>query len=413
MTFSLKKTLVAAATLSSLAMANPSFADNHSDHDNTNYKNWVGVFGQYYNPDGDKPNEVGGGFLKDGTAVGGEFGIRFTPRWAMRIEAAQTDVDANNNAFGVGSVDGKKIAADALYFQDDLQTYLFTGIQHADDDFDDYLAVAGGIGKHWSLSENTRLITEAAAYHTFSDHYNDFSLKLGVAYVFGEIAPSYAPAMREKDTDRDGIIDSLDNCPNTLAGTSVNTSGCSLDADRDGVADSIDQCLNSTYGEKVAANGCAVKDTDNDGIADSMDLCLSTPRGDKVNSSGCSVMVEEEIEVKLSALFANNSSVIQNPADVKFAEFADFLKRYPRATGIVEGHTSIVGSAAYNQMLSQKRADAVKALLVSRYGAPADRITTMGYGESQPLNPANTAAAHRENRRIIGIVKAMVESKAK
>ena len=156
-----------------------------------------------------------------------------------------------------------------------------------------------------------------------------------------------------------------------------------------------------------------MKDADNDGIADSMDLCLSTPKGDKVNSSGCSVMVEEEIEVKLSALFANNSSVIQNPADVKFAEFADFLKRYPKATGVVEGHTSIVGSAAYNQMLSQKRADAFKTLLVSRYGAPADRIKTMSYGESQPLNPANTAAAHRENRRIIGVVKAMVESKAK
>jgi OOP family OmpA-OmpF porin len=382
MTFSFKKTLVAAATLSALAIASPSFADNHSDHDNTNYKKWVGVFGQYYHPDGDKPNEIGGGFLQDGAAVGGEFGIRFTPRWAMRIEAAKTNVDVENNAFGVGSVDGQKIAADALYFQDDLQTYLFTGLQHADDDFDDYLAVAAGIGKHWSLSENTRLITEATAYHAFSDSYNDFSVKLGVAYVFGEIAPSYAPAKRASDTDRDGVVDSLDNCPNTLAGTSVDTRGCSLDADRDGVADS-------------------------------MDLCLSTPKGDKVNTSGCSVMVAEEIEVKLSALFANNSSVIQNPADVKFAEFADFLKRYPKATGVVEGHTSIVGTAAYNQLLSQKRAEAVKTLLISRYGAPADRITALGFGESQPVNLANTPAAHRENRRIIGVVKVMVESKTK
>ena len=413
MTFSFKKTLVAAATLSALAIASPSFADNHSDHDNTNYKKWVGVFGQYYHPDGDKPNEIGGGFLQDGAAVGGEFGIRFTPRWAMRIEAAKTNVDVENNAFGVGSVDGQKIAADALYFQDDLQTYLFTGLQHADDDFDDYLAVAAGIGKHWSLSENTRLITEATAYHAFSDSYNDFSFKLGVAYVFGEIAPSYATAKRESDTDRDGVVDSLDNCPNTLAGTSVDARGCSLDADRDGVADSIDQCLNSAYGEKVAANGCAVKDADNDGVADSMDLCLSTPKGDKVNTSGCSVMVAEEIEVKLSALFANNSSVIQNPADVKFAEFADFLKRYPKATAVVEGHTSIVGTAAYNQMLSQKRAEAVKALLISRYGAPADRITALGFGESQPVNLGNTAAAHRENRRIIGVVKVMLESKTK
>ena len=382
MTFSFKKTLVAAATLSALAIASPSFADNHSDHDNTNYKKWVGVFGQYYHPDGDKPNEIGGGFLQDGAALGGEFGIRFTPRWAMRIEAAKTNVDVDNNAFGVGSVDGQKIAADALYFQDDLQTYLFTGLQHADDDFDDYLAVAAGIGKHWSLSENTRLITEATAYHAFSDSYNDFSVKLGVAYVFGEIAPSYAPAKRASDADRDGVVDSLDNCPNTLAGTSVDTRGCSLDADRDGVADSTDQCL-------------------------------STPKGDKVNTSGCSVMVAEEIEVRLSALFANNSSVIQNPADVKFAEFADFLKRYPKATGVVEGHTSIVGTAAYNQLLSQKRAEAVKALLISRYGAPADRITALGFGESQPVNLANTPAAHRENRRIIGVVKVMVESKTK
>ena len=382
MNFSFKKTLVAAATLFTLAIASPSFADNHSDHDNTNYKKWVGVFGQYYHPDGDKPNEIGGGFLQDGAAVGGEFGIRFTPRWAMRIEAAKTNVDVENNAFGVGSVDGQKIAADALYFQDDLQTYLFTGLQHADDDFDDYLAVAAGIGKHWSLSENTRLITEATAYHAFSDSYNDFSLKLGVAYVFGEIAPSYAPAKRDSDADRDGVVDSLDNCPNTLAGTLVDARGCSLDADRDGVVDS-------------------------------MDLCLTTPKGDKVNTSGCSVTVVKEIEVKLSALFANNSSVIQNPADLKFAEFADFLKRYPKATGVVEGHTSIVGTVAYNQLLSQKRAEAVKALLISRYGAPADRITALGFGESQPVNLGNTAAAHRENRRIIGVVKVMVESKTK
>ncbi len=51
------------------------------------------------------------------------------------------------------------------------------------------------------------------------------------------------------------------------------------------------------------------------------------------------------------------------------------------------------------------------ALLVSRYGAPAERITAIGYGESRPVNSANNATAHRENRRIVGIVKATVESK--
>ena len=409
-----KRSLIASATLAALTFSGASFAHNHGSHDadSTNYKNWIGGFGEYYHPDGDKPDEIGGGFLEDGAAFGTEYGIRFTPRWAMRLSAAYNSVDAGPNQYIRGSVDGTNFGADALYFQDDLQTYLFTGLHHVNDDFDDYLSAAFGVGKHWNLNENWRVITEATGYHTFSDHYNDYSLKLGLAYVWGEVTESYTPAAAQmKDSDRDGVSDAMDNCANTSRGDSVDSRGCSLDSDRDGVANSVDECPSTPRGSAVSANGCSVKDSDNDGVMDSKDLCLSTPAGDTVNTTGCSVMVEEEIEVQLMALFANNSSVIQNPEDVKFAEFASFLTRYDDAEGTVEGHTSTVGSDAYNQMLSQKRADAVKALLVSRYGAPADRITAIGYGETRPVNPANNAAAHRENRRIVGIVKAMVESK--
>ncbi len=202
--------------------------------------------------------------------------------------------------------------------------------------------------------------------------------------MWGEVTESYAPTrptpVQMTDSDRDGVNDAVDNCPNTSRGDSVDSRGCSVDSDRDGILNDVD-------------------------------LCPSTPRGDTVDNTGCSVMIQKEIELQLMALFANNSSVIQNPEDVKFAEFADFLTRYNNAEGIIEGHTSIVGSDTYNQILSQKRADAVKALLVSRYGAPAERITAIGYGESRPVNSANNAAAHRENRRIVGIVKATVENK--
>lgn len=386
MTIRFKQSLITTAAFTALTVSSASFAHNHGSHDadSTNYKKWIGGFGEYYHPDGDKPDEIGGGFLEDGAAIGGEFGIRFTPRWALRLSAAKNSVDAAQNQNMRGSVDGTNFGVDALYFQDDLQTYLFTGLHHVNDDFDDYLSAAFGVGKHWNLNENWRVITEATGYHTFSDHYNDYSLKLGLAYVWGEVTESYAPSratpVQMTDSDRDGISDAIDNCPNTSRGDSVDSRGCSVDSDRDGIVNSVD-------------------------------LCPSTPQGDTVDNTGCSVMLQKEIELQLMALFANNSSVIQNPEDVKFAEFADFLTRYNNAEGTIEGHTSIVGSDAYNQMLSQKRADAVKALLVSRYGAPADRITAVGYGESRPVNSANNAAAHSENRRIIGIVKATVESK--
>ena len=409
MNFSFRKTLISLATILALTLSHSAAADQYSNKDDTNYKKWVGVFGQYYHPDGDKPDEIGGGFMEHGAAFGGEFGVRFTPRWAMRLEASKTGVNAQTNAFGTDAVDGTKFAADALYFQDDEQTYLFSGLHHANDDFDDYLSVAVGIGKHWNLDESTRIITEATAYHAFADSYNDFSLKIGLAWVWGQVDASAAAL----DSDRDGVIDRLDNCPRTAPGVSVDARGCNLDTDNDGIANSLDNCPNSARGATVNASGCAAKDSDNDGIIDSMDLCMNTPAGDTVTTTGCSVMVQEQIEVTLSALFANNSSIIQNPSDVKFVEFADFLKRYPDATGIIEGHTSSVGTDQYNQFLSQRRADAVKALLVSRYNAPAERISTVGYGEKRLLNPANNAAAHRENRRIIGIVKAVVETNAK
>lgn len=352
----LNQSLVTAMTFAALSTSVSSFAHNHGEHetDNTNYKKWVGGFSEYYRPDTDKPNEIGGGFLEDGAAFGVEYGFRFTPRWAMRLSAAVNSVDSASNQYISGSVDGTNFGVDALYFQDDLQTYLFTGLHHVNDDFDDYLSAAFGVGKHWDLNENWRLITEATGYHTFSEHYNDYSLKLGLAYVWGEETKTYTsrltPApVKVKDSDRDGVNDALDNCPNT----------------------SLEEAVDNT---------------------------------------GCSVIIQEEIEIQLVALFAHDSSVIQNPEDVKFSELADFLIRYNNATGTIEGHASTVGSEAYNQTLSQKRADAVKALLVSRYGAPVERITAIGFGESNPINPANNAAAHRENRRIVGIVKVIIET---
>lgn len=72
-----------------------------------------------------------------------------------------------------------------------------------------------------------------------------------------------------------------------------------------------------------------------------------------------------------------------------------------RAAGDIEvaGHTDSVGSTEYNQILSEKRAAAVKAYLVE-HGIAADRISVVGYGESSPRATNLTLEGQRKNRRV-------------
>src|SRR6266478_2008739 len=58
------------------------------------------------------------------------------------------------------------------------------------------------------------------------------------------------------DSDKDGVPDGIDKCPNTPPGATVDASGCPLDSDLDGVPDGIDQCPNTPPGTKVDATGC-------------------------------------------------------------------------------------------------------------------------------------------------------------
>ncbi len=100
------------------------------------------------------------------------------------------------------------------------------------------------------------------------------------------------------DSDSDGVADSIDQCANTPAGTTVDAVGCAIvvigDADGDGVADNIDQCANTPAGTTVDAVGCAIVvigDADGDGVADNIDQCANTPAGTSVDAVGCAIVV--------------------------------------------------------------------------------------------------------------------------
>jgi outer membrane protein OmpA-like peptidoglycan-associated protein len=77
----------------------------------------------------------------------------------------------------------------------------------------------------------------------------------------------------------------------------------------------------------------------------------------------------------------------------------DYLNKYPEIKLAIEGHTDNVGKPEFNQELSQKRAEAVKAAIVKK-GISEDRISAKGFGMDQPIDDNKTAAGKAKNRRV-------------
>jgi outer membrane protein OmpA-like peptidoglycan-associated protein len=99
-------------------------------------------------------------------------------------------------------------------------------------------------------------------------------------------------------------------------------------------------------------------------------------------------------------LFAFNSAKLENSSKQVLNGIATYLKKNAAIKLAVEGHCDIVGRADYNLVLSQKRANAVKAYLVSN-GVAAARLEPKGYGYSQPIADNITAAGRAKNRRVV------------
>jgi outer membrane protein OmpA-like peptidoglycan-associated protein len=109
----------------------------------------------------------------------------------------------------------------------------------------------------------------------------------------GEPVDATGCSASQRDSDNDGVRDNADKCPDTPAGETVDPDGCSAgqkDADGDGVTDSADKCLNTPRGEEVDASGCSAsqRDADRDGVSDARDKCPDTPAGEQVDGDGCS-----------------------------------------------------------------------------------------------------------------------------
>jgi hypothetical protein len=98
--------------------------------------------------------------------------------------------------------------------------------------------------------------------------------------------------------------------------------------------------------------------------------------------------------------FDFNSDTIKPESKAVLTEIAGVMKQHPDWKLSVSGHTDNVGGAAPNLALSERRAAAVKKALVTQYGVEASRLTTAGYGLSQPVATNDTLEGRARNRRV-------------
>ncbi|ROM71659.1 hypothetical protein BK653_07185 [Pseudomonas brassicacearum] len=153
-------------------------------------------------------------------------------------------------------------------------------------------------------------------------------------------------------------------------------------------------------------------DEDSDGVPDSRDKCPGTPKGVQVDADGCPppvpapVVVEEAVVVKEETIVIrdvhfefNKATLTPGDKDV-LSTVATRLKQETSTAQLrVTGHTDSVGSDAYNQRLSEKRANSVVQYLVEQGVPRASFVSVSGAGESQPVADNKTADGRAMNRR--------------
>ncbi len=198
------------------------------------------------------------------------------------------------------------------------------------------------------------------------------------------------------DDDGDGVPNMADKCPKVKGSAAL--AGCpEVDTDGDGVPDAEDKCP-KVAGTK-ALNGCP--DTDGDGVADNLDKC-PTVAGTKANN-GCPEIKKEEkerLDFAMRAIqFETGKSIIKTSSYAVLDEIASILVKYPSYFMSIEGHTDNVGNDAANLRLSELRAKACLDYLVTK-GVAASRMTSKGFGETQPVGDNATPEGRTTNRRV-------------
>ena len=305
--------------------------------------------------------------------------------------------------------------------------------------FDPYLKLGGGYTSYKSKYSKedgaVKLLAGGGINFWFTDHlglnvqtgYNHGFQKDGTDYF--QHSAGIVIKFGAKDTDKDGIPDKDDACPDVAGPKEFN--GCP-DTDGDGIPDKDDACPDvaglkefngcpDTDGDGVpdkddkcpdvagpAENGgCPWPDTDGDGVLDKDDLCPN--EAGPASNQGCPEPNDDDQkrlnQYAKTILFDNGKATIKFESAEILNQIINVLKKYPNSRFRIEGHTDSTGRRAKNIELSQNRADAVKVYLIQG-GIASNRLESVGYGPDKPIASNKNKKGRALNRRVeINLIK--------
>jgi outer membrane protein OmpA-like peptidoglycan-associated protein len=220
------------------------------------------------------------------------------------------------------------------------------------------------------------------------------------------------PEGNKNDRDGDGILDDVDQCPDDPEDFDEfeDQDGCpDPDNDQDGILDVDDLCPMDPEDKDdwEDEDGCPDPDNDKDRILDNDDKCVNDPENyngyeddDGCPDKGRVVVTDTNIEILDKVYFEYDKAVILEKSYGILDAVASTLEGNSDIQLIeIQGHTDSRGNDAYNLDLSDRRAASVKKYLVEK-GIDENRLTSQGYGETQPIDKKKNEKAYAKNRRV-------------
>jgi len=387
---------------------------------------------------------------EDGPTYGLGIGYNFDKHWGA--EAVFNFVESEFERSG-GDLDAYIYRLDGLYHfmpSQKIVPYIGAGVglisadrERGSTDNDPMVNYGGGL--KFFLNEAVALRADVRHLISFDDTYNDLVYTIGLSFNFGG---DEKPQI--KDSDNDGVYDNMDRCPGTLLGVAVDSTGCPLDSDGDGVCDDMDKCPDTPHGVAVDVAGCPL-DSDRDGVYDYKDKCPGTPLGVAVDSAGCPLDIDRDgvydykdkcsgtplgvavdstgcpLDSDKDGVYDYKDKCPGTPAGAKvdsrgcwvikgvqfdsakwdikpeyypiLDEVVAILANNPDLKVEIEGHTDNRGSLEFNQKLSENRAKAIMEYFIKE-GINPERLSSKGFGPSQPLYTNDTPKGRAKNRRV-------------
>lgn len=248
-------------------------------------------------------------------------------------------------------------------------------------------------------------ITHKQNYESF------FVTNIGVVYKFGK-KERYAIWVQDEeedpfellDTDEDGVADMFDKEIDTPKDAEVYGNGVAIDSDKDGFQDYRDKCPLEPGPPET--QGCPLQKAVVAPIALTAPVMNEEPVMEPLpepvvefNEEEKKDIVEQISLLSKSIYFKSASDQLKQESYKPLNDISGIMIEYPESKYKIEGHTDSQGKASYNLDLSNRRAKSVEKYLLGKNIA-SDRLSSKGYGETQPIETNETAEGRQMNRRV-------------